>query len=161
MANSKPNWNFEVDLTTATLYALAGQPKSTIVPLHGYKTLRPDGSLELDFTITSLQLSSLLTDFRCHSELQTHCACWCSFFILDAVQRISLNLSLQHPSCHVWVAYTFSKHSTIWSATNNNDVWRTSVFIHCPAAGNALTFGLAYIIYRIIVFSSKRLKLTF
>ena len=38
----------------------------------------------------SLQLSSLSTGFRCHSELHTNCVCSCTLFILDAVQRTEL-----------------------------------------------------------------------
>jgi len=100
---------------------LAEQPKLTTAPLQRDRTLWPDWSLELDITITSLQLSSLFTGFRCHSELHTICVFSCTLLILDAVQRISLNWSLQHPSCHFVVQHAANNmkcHEQNWSLEN-------------------------------------------
>jgi len=55
-----------------------------------------------DHIAQALQSLHWLSMFR---ELHTNCDCSCTLFILDAVQRISLNWSHQYPSCLLVVAY--------------------------------------------------------
>jgi len=126
---------------------LAGLPKSTIAPLHRVEnaTARLITGTEYHDHITPAIQSSVssLASGVIQNYLQTECVhapCW---------YWMQSNVSHWIGHCNIRVAISsLGKQSTIWSATNNTEVWRTNVVIRwssCQLTGTLLL--LIYIIY--------------